>query len=287
MRMFLTLLLATSVACSLAPSGEPSRGVVLTTFPPLYSMTARVIEGSPRWTLVQGTPRTAEVVVAFRSLPVPGQDQVYAACRRANIRVVEIDPAVTWESGMPKLPLIADPVDSAHGKVVEEPEPNPHVWLGLTHATRLVEMITRDFMRLDPEHQALYRANADRFQKEIRSLKAEFEKKLAGIESLSVASLTEAFPYLCADFGIGVAEYLLETGDAAEVAARVRAARVKVVLAEEAPDRKVAEAVSAGGARLVVLTTLEEGEFSPEAYLEGMRANLSKLFEALSASSPK
>ena len=99
--------------------------------------------------------------------------------------------------------------------------PNPHVWLSLGHAIRLVEAIARDVSALDPERGTLYRANASKFQAELRALKTDAERKLAGVDQLAVAALTEGFPYLTSDLGIAVLDYLLEPRGASEVAERV------------------------------------------------------------------
>lgn len=295
-------------------AAPPSRRLILTTFQPLYSFSVKVVEGSPCLDVVNLAPRgqgphdfhieepehaarcrdfvhRAEAVVTLRSLPLaPASERVYAWCRRENVRIVEIDPAVCWDPGAPRLPLIPDPEDTARARERGGARggvlPNPHVWLSLSHAVRLVERIAVDAAALDPDHAALYRENAARFEKALRGLKAEYERKLAGVDSPAVAALTEGFPYLTADFGIDVVDYILKPKGPEEVAARVRAAGVKVVLAEEPPAPEVARAVAAAGARVVVLTTIEEGwgtgdALDPDGYLNAMRANLEALLQAL------
>jgi ABC-type Zn uptake system ZnuABC Zn-binding protein ZnuA len=298
--------------CSAAGGGETGRGeaLVLTTFQPTYSFAWQVALGSPALRVVNLAPRSkgphefslddpetgaasrelvrrAAAVVTLRSLPVsPAMDRVYPWCRNENIRIVEIDPAVTWDPGKPRLALVADPEDSALSAKAGESErpPNPHVWLSLSHAVRMVERIAEDFGRLDPDHAELYARNADRYEKALRALKAEFDARLSGADS--VAALTEAFPYLTADFGIPVADYLLAEMTPEQATARIRRAGVRVVLAEEAPEPALARAVKQAGARIVVLRTLEtgwgEGEaLDPGGYLKGMRANLEKLAHAV------
>jgi ABC-type Zn uptake system ZnuABC Zn-binding protein ZnuA len=306
----------TLASCSAAKAAPPPRspGVILTTFQPLYSFASKVVEGSPCLAVLNLAPRNqgphdfnledpaqgvkcrdavrgALAVVTLRSLPVaPAFDRIYPWCRKENIRIVEIDPAVSWDASVPKLPLLEDPEDSAssagRSAPVEVMNPNPHVWLSVSHAIRLVEGIVRDVCALDPDHAALYQRNADSFQKELRSLKAEAERKLADVDRLSLVTLTEGFPYLTSDLGIQVLDYILSPKDAAQVTARVKASGARVVLAEEAPDAPTTQAIAAAGARLVVLSTLEEGwgegdRVDPDGYLKGMKENLRKLVEAL------
>jgi ABC-type Zn uptake system ZnuABC Zn-binding protein ZnuA len=305
-------------SCSAAPTAPESKspGVILTTFQPLYSFASKVVEGSPCLKVVNLAPRSlgphefnledpaqggkcreavrgALAVVTLRSLPVaPAFDRIYPWCRKENIRIVEIDPAVSWDSSIPRLPLLEDPEDTAAsaGRIapLEVTNPNPHVWLSLSHAIRLVEGIVRDVCALDPDHAALYRRNADSYQKELRSLKAEYERKLADVDRLSLVTLTEGFPYLTSDLGIQVVDYILSPKDAAQLSARLKASGAHVVLAEETPDAPTTQAITAAAGRLVVLSTLEEGwgegdRIDPDGYLKGMKENLKKLAEALHA----
>lgn len=334
----LTGLLLSMAACS---GSGPQRAIprtgaapapkrlILTTFQPLYSFAAAVVAGSPCLDVANLAPRgqgphdfhieepahaarcrdlvrRADAVVTLRSLPLaPEAERVYAWCRRENVRIVEIDPAVRWEPGAPRLPLIPDPEDTARmwerASARDHPAdrgqkppstpgsaslPNPHVWLSLTHAVRLIERIAEDAAALDPDHADLYRSNARTFQKSLRNLKAEYDRKFAGVESLAVDALTDGFPYLTADFGIDVVDYILKPKGPEEVAARVRAAGVKLVLAEEPPVAEVAQAVASTNARVVVLSTIEEGwgegdAMDPDGYLKAMRSNLETLYEAL------
>jgi ABC-type Zn uptake system ZnuABC Zn-binding protein ZnuA len=302
-------LLAASCASSRPESPAPRPRLVLTTFQPTYSFASWVAAGSTVYEVANLAPpaqgphefvidapacagrcrellKRADAVVTLRGLPVaPAFARVYPWCRREKIGIVEIDPSVTWDAETPKLALIPNPEDSAKAVPAGLSEgarnPNPHVWLSLSHAGRMVEAIARDLISLDPANAALYRGNADRAEQKLRLLKAEFEGKL--VDAPPVAALTEGFPYLCSDFGIDVADYILEPRGPAQVTARIKAAGVRVVLAEEPPEKAIQDAVAAAGARVVVLTTLEQGwmgKLEPDGYLEGMRSNLCQLVEA-------
>jgi ABC-type Zn uptake system ZnuABC Zn-binding protein ZnuA len=324
----LHLLPAVFAAACAGPGVRPSppeKRLVLTSFQPLYSLASAVAEGSPALEVVNLAPRAlgphdfdpadpahaarcrdlvrrADAVATLRGLPLaPAFDRLYPWCRAENIRIVEIDPSVAWDPATPKLPLIENPRDTAHAlrnpssPVPRPPSlptnaavPNPHIWLSLTHAARLVEGIARDFAALDPDRAPLYRANAERRRASLRGLKAEFEGKFAAVDRPAVAALTEGFPYLTAEFGIEVADYILEPADAAEVGARVRAAGVKAVIAEEPPTPEVARAVEAAGAKVVVLSTIETGWGTGDAlerdgYFRAMRENLERLLGAMQA----
>lgn len=294
------------------------RGVILTSFQPLYSFTTKIVEGSSTLEVFNLAPRhlgphdfafddpafaaqnremarRALAVVTLRSLPLAKKfDQLYPFCRLQNIRIVEIDPVVTWDPSLPRLALIPNPSDTFRaGKVASAVEPvaNPHVWLSLNCAARLVERIRQDVSALDPANAALYERNAFRFQGDLRALKAEYEKALASIDNLLLVALTEAFPYLTSEFALNVVDYILEPAGPKEVGDRIRSAGVNVVLDEKEPEDAVVQAVNRAGAKLVVLSTLEEGwgegeQLDPDGYLKGMRENLSRLLVALKTAEP-
>ena len=287
-----------------APAGR----LVLTTFEPFYAFAANVAQGSRGLTVFNlGLPEEgphefeigepslaarhrelvarAEAVVTLPSVGLsPEIERVYPWCRRQNIHIVQIDPVAVWDATAPHLPLIPTPVDSEHGEPLVARPPNPHVWLSLANAERLVGSIASDLARLDVPNAALYQANAMHYRGEIARLHADAERRFASAGRLRVAALTEGFPYLTSELGIEVADYLLEPKDPAEITRRVKAAGVTVVLAEDPPEAPVKAAVERAGAHVLVLTTIEHppgDKLTPDGYLDAMKANIDALAVAL------
>ena len=301
-----------ALVLAVAARGAPPAQLVLTSFQPLYSFACAVAKGSAGIEVQNLAPRAlgphdfkvdapehaarcralvqrATALLTLRTVGVaPEFDRLYPWSRELNVRIVEVDPLATWKPGATKLPLIADPPDTARAREAGKPRDrinNPHVWLSLSHAIAMVGAVAHDFALLDPPNAALYAANAAAYQDQLRELRRDASARLQEADD-RVASLTEGFPYLTADLGLEVADYILDPKSDAEISARVKAAAVRVVLAEEPPAKNVAAAVEAAGAKVVVLSTLEEGwgtgdALSAGGYLEAMRANVERLAGAI------
>ena len=304
-----------------APAGERgtrSAGVegrkeieVVATFLPLYAFAAAVAEGSGKIGVTRLAPpevgpheydperapyrapfveemRRARAIVTLRTLSLaPRFDRLYPLARRENIYIVEIDPAASWLPDVPRLPLMAEPVDSRHGAAAEGV--NPHIWLSLSHAALLVDRIGRDFAALDREDAGRYRRNAARYRRMLWKLRAAYAAKFARLDPPVIVSLTEGFPYLTADLGLEIADYILAPRSVEEIGERIEAAGAGVVLAEAPPAGAVRREIEARGARLLLLDTLEKGgtaapDMGEDPYLSGMRRNLDALYAACGGS---
>ncbi|MBI2571091.1 MAG: zinc ABC transporter substrate-binding protein [Candidatus Schekmanbacteria bacterium] len=311
--LIVALLVVSSAAPGLALAGA-RREIVLTTFQPLYSMAWNVArdapgvevrnlapralgphdyapwEGAARAEFARAAGEAAAILTLRRVSLAPRFDELYGRAREWNIRIVEIDPLQAWSTDRAALALAWLPdkgrqagADAAGGAPCGR-DPNPHVWLSLSHAAAMTRNIARDLAALDPSGSNLYARNAERYARLLLALRAEIEAKLAEVDVPRLISLTDAFPYLTADLGLEVAAYV--DADGAGVGRIVRELAAGVVLAEEMPDEAVAAAIRSAGARLAVLHTLEEGwgngdTVTPEGFELGMRSNLETLLGAL------
>lgn len=285
--------------------------LVLTSFQPLYSLAWEVARGSPGLRVENLAPpdlgphdfdvtdpalarryRAATALVTLRRLHLAASfDQLYPAGRRHNIYLVELDPLQTWTPGASAMRFLPNPRDGRRHPGAAPPGDgwNPHVWLSLSHAARMGESLAGDFAALDPGQADRYRGNAASLARRLLGLRDRTLARLAPLEAPELVSLTEGFPYLTADLDLPVLDYVLAPADATEVEQRVRAAGVRVVLAEQPPAADVLRAVARAGARLVVLDTIERGTagraggLDPRGYELAMRRNLDRLYRALAA----
>lgn len=293
--------LALAFALALAGPAAASRPVVLATFQPLYSLAATIVGASRGLEVVcpappdegphefdptephhaarlDGLARRAAAIVTLRSLPLaPRFDRLYAWARARRIRVVELDPAWDWGRAAPAFPLLTLP---------GAPGPNPHVWLAPSLGAELARRLGEDLAALDPRRAGGYRARAEATARRLLELRTRALRALAGVARVEVVALTEGFPYLAADLGVRVVDYLLAEHDPERVAARVRDADVRVVLAEDEPEPAVRRAIEGVGARVLVLHTLEHGfghgdTVPVDGYERGLAADLDALVEAL------
>lgn len=166
---------------------------------------------------------------------------------------------------------------------------NPHVWLSVTRAIAQVRNIARGLARLDPEHAALYAANAAAYIQTLEALRAQMQAGLKDIRTRDIITFHEAFPYFAQEFNLRVAAVIeREPGSepsAQELAAligMVRKTGVKALFAEPQYSAKAAETIAREtGATVYPLDPVVTGPLEADAYQIIMEKNLHELQRAL------
>ncbi|MBZ5496141.1 MAG: metal ABC transporter substrate-binding protein [Acidobacteriia bacterium] len=169
----------------------------------------------------------------------------------------------------------------------DEPGGNPHTWLSPVDAMRQAEKIREALVTADPAGAEIYRANADRFQRELRRLDEEIRTAVAGFSSRRFIAFHAAWSYFAADYGLEETAVIERSPgqepSPAEIAAIVRKAReikARVIFAEPQFSTKAAEVIAEeSGARVLLLNPL--GRPPDYRYLDLMRYNLSQISMAL------
>ena len=180
------------------------------------------------------------------------------------------------------------PVGSESGLVVD-----PHVWLDPTRYAAMVVQVGDVFAGVDPSHADVYHANAERFQKELSSLDAEYRTGLKDCARDLIVTNHAAFGYLAAAYGLKQEAISGLSPEAEPSASRLVQLRdlvqrdgITTIFTEELVSPKVAETLaSEAGVDTAVLHTLEgltPDEVSAGAdYASLMRENLQTLRSAL------
>lgn len=162
---------------------------------------------------------------------------------------------------------------------------DPHTWLGLKDAIVELENIKNALVKIDSKNSTYYEKNYENAKKELESLYDEYKSKFDSIENKKFVTGHKAFGYLCREFGLeqvaiqGVfAEGEPSPAKLAELVTYCKDNSIKTVFAEEIGNTEVAETLAReAGAKVETIETFEgEGD-----YLEDMRENLQKIYEAL------
>lgn len=200
-------------------------------------------------------------------------------------------------------PAVQDAVAEAEGTVVDvlggaETLPaggtvDPHVWLDPARFRTVVATIARTFADRDPEHTDAFRANAERYDDELRALDDELREGLGSCARRTIVVSHDAFGYLADAFDleqqpiVGISpEAEPDPARLAELEELVRTQGVTTVFTEELVSPEVAEALAReAGVATAVLNPLEG---LTQAQLDGgqdygsvMRRNLETLRGAL------
>lgn len=162
---------------------------------------------------------------------------------------------------------------------------DPHTWLGLKDAIVELENIKNALIKVDSKNSDYYEKNYENAKKELESIYDEYKSKFDSIENKKFVTGHKAFGYLCREFGLeqvaiqGVfAEGEPSPAKLAELVTYCKDNNIKTVFAEEIGSTEVAETLAReAGAKVETIETFEgEGD-----YIEDMRENLQKIYEAL------
>ena len=172
---------------------------------------------------------------------------------------------------------------------------DPHAWQDLGNAQRYVANIAAALALADPTHADTYRANAERYNGELKALDSEIRAAFAALpsERRKVVSSHDAFAYFGQAYGI---RFLSPVGvsNNAEPTAKGVASLIRQLKTEEIPaifienvvDPRLIERIrSESGAQIggtLYSDALSKADGPAPSYVRMMRANLDALRQAMS-----
>lgn len=173
---------------------------------------------------------------------------------------------------------------------------DPHAWQDLGNAQRYVANIAAALAAADPAHADSYRANAERYQGELKVLDAEIRAAFAALpaERRKVVTSHDAFAYFGKAYGIrflapvGVSNNAEPTArGVARLITQLKAEKIPAVFIENIADARLIERIRAeSGTRIggtLYSDALSAADGPAPDYLSMMRSNFKVLHEALSA----
>ena len=173
-------------------------------------------------------------------------------------------------------------------------EYDPHAWHSLANARIYVRNIVDGLAAADPQGAKTYRANAERYIKEITSLESEVEKAMKSVsaDGRKVVTPHDAFGYLGSAYGIkflapvGIStEAEASAGDVAKLIRQIKKEKISAVFVENISDRRLLDQiVRETGARIggtLYSDALSKANGPAGTYLDLMRHNIRTLVKAL------
>ena len=273
-----------------------AENIVITSIQPLYSLTSYLTKGTdikvytPFGSDISMTmskeaireegfdlsvAKKAQAVVDIAK--VWSEDVIYGKARMNKINIVEIDASYPYDEKMTTIFFS----DYSNGEV------NPYIWTGSKNLVRMVNIISRDLIRLYPQNKAKIEKNVNKFTNDLLKLENEANEKLLSVDNPSVISLSENLQYFLNDMNI-YAEYVdYDSITAENIANLVRDKGIKVVISDRWLKKNVIKALKDAGGEFVIINTLDipmdkDGKMDPEAILKGFKENTDNLIEALS-----
>ena len=272
-----------------------AENIVITSIQPLYSLTSYLTKGTdikvytPFGSDISMTmskeaireegfdlsvAKKAQAVVDIAK--VWSEDVIYGKARMNKINIVEIDASYPYDEKMTTIFFN----DYSNGKV------NPYIWTGSKNLVRMVNIISRDLIRLYPQNKAKIEKNVNKFTNDLLKLENEANEKLLSVDNPSVISLSENLQYFLNDMNI-YAEYVdYDSITAENVANLIKDKGIKVVISDRWLKKNVIKALKDAGGEFVIINTLDipmdkDGKMDPEAILKAFKENTDNLIEAL------
>ena len=272
-----------------------AENIVITSIQPLYSLTSYLTKGTdikvytPFGSDISMTmskeaireegfdlsvAKKAQAVVDIAK--VWSEDVIYGKARMNKINIVEIDASYPYDEKMTTIFFS----DYSNGEV------NPYIWTGSKNLVRMVNIISRDLIRLYPQNKAKIEKNVNKFTNDLLKLENEANEKLLSVDNPSVISWSENLQYFLNDMNI-YAEYVdYDSITAENIANLVRDKGIKVVISDRWLKKNVIKALKDAGGEFVIINTLDipmdkDGKMDPEAILKAFKENTDNLIEAL------
>lgn len=216
---------------------------------------------------LQKAASQADAVIALRS--IWSDDPLYPVARRSNIRIVEIDAARPVDGALPGIAVQGNNAFAAYP------------WLNPTNLGRMADVLANDLGRLSPSEQPKIQANLATFKRQLLELSANSESRLADADNLSVVNLSERLDYLISGLNLDLIDHPRVADDQWDAAAlkrlgdELKGQDVALVLHHKQPSQAVLDAITASGARLVVIDTE-----APDT-VAGLKASVEQVVNAL------
>ena len=272
-----------------------AENIVITSIQPLYSLTSYLTKGTDIKVYTPFGSETSmtmskeaireegfDLSVAKKAQAVIDiakvwpEDVIYGKARMNKINIVEIDASYPYDEKMTTIFFS----DYSNGNV------NPYIWTGSKNLVRMVNIISRDLIRLYPQNKAKIEKNVNKFTNDLLKIENEANEKLLSVDNASVISLSENLQYFLNDMNI-YAEYVdYDSVTAENIANLVRDKGIKVVISDRWLKKNVIKALKDVGGEFVIINTLDipmdkDGKMDPEAILKAFKENTDNLIEAL------
>lgn len=229
--------------------------------------------------------------------PTPGDAQALAAARLVVTNGLNMEgwidrlikasgykgEVVTATKGIKTITMEDDDHGHGHGKKVTD----PHAWQNASNGQIYARNIAEGLARVDPEGAATYRANAESYAAELKTLDGWVKAEIATVPAAQRKVITshDAFGYLAAAYGITIlspqgisTEAEPSAKDVARLIRQIRKEKVKAVFIENMTDPRLIQQI-ARETGAVVGGTLYSDALSPaggpaDTYIKMFRYNL-------------
>jgi len=166
--------------------------------------------------------------------------------------------------------------------------PNAHTFLSMGNAALQSYTVARALAQLRPEWRPTLEQNAAAFAKQMRAMRASAVSRLSGAKQRRVVTVHDGYASLLQELGLEVAGVvepahglLPSASELAEIVQLLKTRQVSVVFSEETFPPAMAKVLEEAGARVVVVSHISTGAFTPERFEVDMHRNLEAIVQVM------
>jgi zinc transport system substrate-binding protein len=167
---------------------------------------------------------------------------------------------------------------------------DPHVWLDPVLMKTVVDKIKNALSKADPEGEAYYRENAERYKKDLDALHSEIMNRVKSFRVKEYVTFHPAWNYFSKRYGLKVAGVIEESPGResspkhiAKIVSEIKRINSRIVFAEPQFNPKIAEVIAKeAGAKVLFLDPIGGADVKGrDTYIGLMRYNLSVMEEGM------
>lgn len=256
---------------------------IVTSFYPLYVLTANLTEGANHVKLVNMTETNVGCLHDY-TLTTNDMKKI----EKANVFIENGLGLESFNKKMteayPNLKVI-DSSQNISNLFQEVERANPHVWTSLKNYISQVETITQALKETNPENATIYQENSDKYLEKLQNLQKQYDESLTNCKGKKAICLNEALAYLAN--AVEIQATVIETDHeestlSAEVlktlVKKMKAEEISIILVEKEDNLKNAQTLQQETkAEIYKLNASLTGELEKDAYLKAMQENLKEL----------
>ena len=252
---------------------------IVTSFYPIYVMTANITDGAKNVTLDNMTEANTGCVHNY-TLTTSDMKKI----EKANVFIENglglEDSFNKIVESRPNLEII-DSSSQMTDLIEDEDETNPHIWTSISKNIQQVKNITNALKEKNPENANIYEENCNKYVEKLENRKKEYEEEL-DLKGEKAVTLNENFAYFAKELGLNLnlihtshEETALSGETLKNVIDEMKASNGKIILVDIDEDTRTAKTISKEtGAKIFVLDSATTGSLDKDAYINAMKQNL-------------
>lgn len=262
---------------------EDGKFKIVTSFYPMYILTANIVQGANNIELVNMTETNVGCIHDY-TLTTSDMKKI----ENADVFIengLGLEEFITKALNTNTKMQIIDASKDMINLIKEDDQINPHVWTSLSQYIQQTKNIANALIEKNPENAEIYEKNRDEYIGKLSRLKLNYETELQQLNGRGAISLNEAFEYLGKETKLDLKtihtdheKNTISAETLKNIIDEMKEKNIKIILVDINDNMKNAETIAnETGAIIYQLDSGLTGSLSKDAYLNSMTGNLEKL----------